>query len=165
MTVTSGRQLWLLSSASGPLGSFTRMCLESSVWGNSTDAVRIWSRQVTPANRLLFRLQPSAHLTCGSASGLWRTPNAAMATGGGMDGQKRLDSGHALQLIDQVLTPKLWPTPHANCHKGPGDHGTGEPNLQTAIGGTLNPRWVEWLQGYPTDHTACAPSATRSCLR
>jgi len=40
----------------------------------------------------------------------------------------------------------LWPTPHANCHTGPGEHGDGGMNLQTAV------------QGYPT------PSASMRTL-
>jgi len=28
---------------------------------------------------------------------------------------------------------KAWPTPHANCHTGAGEHGEGGPNLQTAV--------------------------------
>jgi hypothetical protein len=42
---------------------------------------------------------------------LWRTPNASDVTGGGQDGQKRLEQGHAMQLSDQIMNPKLWPTP------------------------------------------------------
>jgi hypothetical protein len=44
---------------------------------------------------------------------LWRTPNASDAERGQMDGEERLTAGHALKLMDQVLTPKLWPTPCA----------------------------------------------------
>jgi len=40
----------------------------------------------------------------------------------------------------------LWPTPHANCHTGAGEHGDGGLNLQTAV------------QGYPT------PSASMRTL-
>jgi hypothetical protein len=28
---------------------------------------------------------------------------------------------------------RFWPTPHANCHTGAGEHGEGGPNLQTAV--------------------------------
>ena len=44
----------------------------------------------------------------------------------------------------------LWPTPHANCHTGAGEHGTGGPNLQTAV-----------LQMVPTP---CAQDAKNSTL-
>ena len=47
----------------------------------------------------------------------------------------------------------LWPTPHANCGNGIGEHGTGGQNLQTAAGGQLNPDWVCWLMGFPVGWT------------
>ena len=46
-----------------------------------------------------------------------------------------------------------YPTPHANCSTGAGQRGTGGPNLQTAVGGTLNPLWVELLMGFPPGWT------------
>jgi len=45
------------------------------------------------------------------------------------------------------------PTPHANCGNGIGEHGTGGQNLQTAVGGQLNPDWVCWLMGFPVGWT------------
>ena len=47
----------------------------------------------------------------------------------------------------------MWPTPHANCGNGLGEHGTGGQNLQTVVGGALNPQWVEWLMGFPIGWT------------
>ena len=34
--------------------------------------------------------------------------------------------------------------------------------LSEQIGGSLNPTWVEWLMGFPTEYTALEPSATPS---
>ena len=48
---------------------------------------------------------------------------------------------------------KLWPTPHRNCSNGAGEHGDGGRNIQTAVNGTLNPDWVECLQGFPLGWT------------
>ena len=36
-------------------------------------------------------------------------------------------------LRDQVSNAQMWPTPHACCHTGAGEHGTGGMNLQTAV--------------------------------
>jgi len=36
-------------------------------------------------------------------------------------------------LRDQVSNIQMWPTPHANCHIGAGEHGVGGMNLQTAV--------------------------------
>lgn len=33
-------------------------------------------------------------------------------------------------------------------------------NLREAVGGSLNPQWVEWLMGFPTGWTESGPSAT-----
>lgn len=62
---------------------------------------------------------------------------------------------------------KMWPTPHANCGTGAGqsDGKQGAPNIQTAVGGQLNPRWVEWLMGYPDGWTDLEDSETPSCPR
>jgi hypothetical protein len=57
----------------------------------------------------------------------------------------------------------LWPTPHSNMSTGAGTQGrNGGMNLQTAIGGSLNPTWVEWLMGYPIGWTALKHWATPS---
>ena len=32
--------------------------------------------------------------------------------------------------------------------------------LNAEVGGPLNPRWVEWLMGWPTEHTSCDVSET-----
>jgi hypothetical protein len=77
---------------------------------------------------------------------LWRTPQASDVTGGGQDGEKTLRAGHAMQLSDQVKTPKLWPTPR-NDHSGLESHGV------TYLGGSLNPEFVCQLMGFPADWT------------
>jgi hypothetical protein len=50
----------------------------------------------------------------------------------------------------------LWPTPRSRDWKGKtqrGDHAP-QDGLPNAVGGSLNPTWVEWLMGYPFGHTA-----------
>lgn len=73
---------------------------------------------------------------------------------------------------------KYWPTPTARDYRT-GDNpesrrarmkASGEwhsPNLNdvAAPGGQLNPRWVEWLMGFPLGWTALEPSETPSSLR
>jgi len=55
---------------------------------------------------------------------------------------------------------ETWPTPSARDSKGPGTLRDGGPDLPLAVGGQLNPRWVEWLMGYPDGWTDSADSAT-----
>lgn len=54
----------------------------------------------------------------------------------------------------------LYPTPKAQNVNSPSNHGEGGPDLQTVIGGSLNPPWVEWLMGWPIGWTDLEPLAT-----
>ena len=56
-------------------------------------------------------------------------------------------------------SPK-WPTPTASDSKGGGQRAAskqGGANLREALGGPLNPTWVEWLMGWPLGWTASEP--------
>lgn len=44
---------------------------------------------------------------------------------------------------------KTWPTPRASMSHGAGEHGQVGKDLQTDVGGTLNPTWVAWLMAFP----------------
>jgi hypothetical protein len=69
---------------------------------------------------------------------------------------------------------KMWPTPTASDWKGPnlsGGESASCHGLSTsvamlnnpqvnAVGGSLNPNWVEWLMGWPIGWTDCDASAT-----
>lgn len=73
--------------------------------------------------------------------GLWPTPRASANE----NRQKKLTPSqqagkHGLSLAEMA---NLWPTPTANRRSGLQSHG------RNAILGVLNPRWVEWLMGYP----------------
>jgi hypothetical protein len=82
-------------------------------------------------------------------------------------------------LREQVAYPppsQMWPTPATRDYKGANGFNTTQskilegkrshmgqlPNAvmmeqQTAIGGTLNPTWVEWLMGWPLGWTDLKP--------
>jgi len=69
-------------------------------------------------------------------------------------------------LLGAVAPERMWPTPKSSV-SGPDyarreREGSGADDLATAIGGQLNPDWVEWLMGYPLGWTACAAWETRS---
>lgn len=68
-----------------------------------------------------------------------------------------------VKAIEQDKFREMWPTATAtaNMHTGPGSSGReGGLNLQTAVGGSLNPRWVEWLMGFPVGWTDLSSSET-----
>src|ERR1700756_2898796 len=105
MTAGSGRQCSMLLDQSSPLGAFSRILLESLLWTNSAEYCYVWNRLDTRFALSAFQLMLSGQSTEDSGCSLWRTPNSAIVTGGGQDGEKRLEAGHALQLSDQVLSP------------------------------------------------------------
>jgi hypothetical protein len=146
-TATSGRRCAALLHSRDPLGSLAKTLLGSSRW-HSTMCSLTWKPSATPRGRLLFRLLPSMRNTGGTASGsLLATPTTK-----------------ANQLAPSMLKwpsfAALWPTPTARDHKDTGDclnvpvNGLlGRAVRPSRAGGSLNPTWVEWLQGYPLGWT------------
>jgi hypothetical protein len=62
----------------------------------------------------------------------------------------------------------LWPTPRRADDLGgvwlnPQNRQGGK-NLREAVGGSLNPEWVEWLMGFPVGWTALQPWGTQLSL-
>jgi hypothetical protein len=114
-------------------------------------------------------------------SGWWPTPNASLGVRGSsanvaikaMKGEKR-PSGARIQK-DLGAMVKLWPTPSTRDHKGGYiggrmrngkiswdtlDVSVQHTDNQQKTSGSLNPTWVEWLMGFPIDHTDLKPSET-----
>ncbi len=57
-------------------------------------------------------------------------------------------------LADQA---RMWPTPttqDAKNNGGESQHNRNTKPLNAEIGGSLNPQWVAWLMGYPTEWTS-----------
>jgi len=179
MTVTSGQRCSSLYHNSSPLGCLVKTLLESSTW-NSKIALLTWNGRDTKSNRLLFQLAPSMPNIDETESGFWATPNTldgmAPKTEKALKKEAtetRPGRSKLSNLRDQVIhgkaMPKLWPTPQASDNR---DRGCMEdPSIQRRIrlgkqvglttavkitrqSGSLNPQWVEWLMGYPIDHTA-----------
>jgi len=114
---------------------------------------------------IAYQLPPLVRLTDATGSGLWRTPDASIVSGGAANAEDRKRQGHAIGLHDQVNTPAMWPTPTAQDASNNGGASQYDRNslpLNAVVGGSLNPTWVEWLQGFPLGWTACEPSATPS---
>ena len=112
MTELSGRSLSMSFVAPNPIWSLLKTLLDSSVW-RSTACYLTWNRKATKQGRSYFQLAPSTPRTGGKGSGLWRTPDASIVTGGAANGEDRKRQGHAIGLHDQANTPSMWPTPRA----------------------------------------------------
>jgi hypothetical protein len=102
-----------------------------------------------------------------TAQRLWPTPTARLR-----DEQRGMPSAglaeeryrQGRRNLDDAVA--LWPTPtiKGNYNRAGSSVKSGD-GLATAVGGTLNPTWVEWLMGFPTGWTDFGPSATPSSPR
>ena len=184
-TVSSGRECSRLLPKRGRLGSLVKMLLVSSRW-NSTVCCLTWKAKATSQFRLLFQLLPSMPATAEIGSGLWQTPvadDSAEREKGKFNsrGEPKLSAQVKLWPTPRNNTGpskdakhlsldgavKLWPTPCSRDHFPPHSpqyiaekraQGHGMSNLNDYVGGQLNPKWVEWLMGYPPGWTELSAS-------
>ena len=99
----------------------------------------------------------------GMAARLWPTPTARDYRS--VTGREHEQRDNHLQNLNVAVTYReRWPTPTtSDGNGGPGSSGRdGGDNLRTAVGGSLNPTWVDWLMGLPVGWTDCEHLATRS---
>lgn len=146
-----------------------------------------WPRSGMMLNGTAYRLPPLVPLTKEIASGLLPTPEAsntkaiALRSGGrsprnflapiptptvnGNYNRKGLSPASGDGLATWVAK---FPTPTARDFRSPGRsrlERTGSKAgecLPQAVGGQLNPTWVEWLMGFPAEWTALDSSEMRS---
>jgi len=118
-------------------------------------------------------------------SGLWATPNtmdhlpprSKEGTIKLMQGQRkgRTRPSNLREQVDPE-TMKLWRTPDAHCERGQSSPERMKMKLEKKLPisindqvalrgdrGSLNPQWVEWLMGYPAEHTDLEDWAMLSC--
>jgi hypothetical protein len=119
-----------------------------------------WPRSGIMLNGIAYQLQPLAPLTDEIDSGLWATPTVC-----GNYNRKGASKTSGDGLATQV---RMWPTPVARDYRSPGRsrlERTGSKAgdcLPQVVGGQLNPKWVEWLMGFPAEWTALDSSEIRS---
>jgi hypothetical protein len=89
---------------------------------------------------------------------MWPTPTATLGTNGGLVTPSKARWGGTLI---EAISATTWPTPAARDYRHPNaksyaERGGGKKGeqLPNAVGGPLNPTWVEWLMGWPLGWTA-----------
>ena len=88
-------------------------------------------------------------------------PTATARDWKGANAEQGLTRKDGKSRMDQLANAVAWPTPKAQNSRGNGEkHGDGGPSLDVAVGGQLNPTWVEWLMGWPLEWTDLKPLAT-----
>ena len=139
-----------------------QLCLDGELGAYS----ETWPRAGMTRNGIAYQRRPLAPLTGGTGCLLWPTPQANKVTKSGelvnsdgtpWDGIRKPHSaitGHPVTtaLADAV---KKWPTPQARDWKSGStqkDYGNSRP-LSERVSGQLNPKWVEWLMGFPLGWT------------
>ena len=131
----------------------SQLCLD----GELDEFLATWPRSGMTRSGIAFQRQPLVPLTGGTGSGLLPTPTTQDASNDGGPSQFKRNSLPLNALVKQ------WPTPRTSDTNGPGRHGTGGPDLRTAVAeatpvkGQLNPQFVEWLMGFPKDWTVTGP--------
>lgn len=174
MTATSGHQCLSASLFSDQNGSSLKM-LRDSLLGTtawfSRQCALIWKRKVTKYSRLLYQLAPSARRIDAIEFGLLATPNTmdlmAPKTERAVLKEAtvtRRGRTKMANLRDQLFHGMLLKTPSASEHEG-GWKVTDKywdakaPKLKMrdqigrATGLKLQPRFVEWMMGFPDDWT------------
>lgn len=95
---------------------------------------------------------------------MWPTPTATADHQGLCTPAKGREGG----TLVEAVSARMWPPPASRDYRHPNakaysERGGGKKGeqLPNAVGGALNPTWVEWLMGFPLGWTDCGPSETR----
>ena len=143
---------------------FAKYDRDTSSWKTSTpcsaggwdEYSETWPCAGMMRNGTVCRRPPLVHHISAKGFSSLPTPTVSAAT----QGVNQPDGKRGQTLLGAARGQKwaYWPTPLARdsrTHKGnvpPPGH-QGGLNLGQAIGGTLNPTWVEWLMGFPIGWT------------
>jgi hypothetical protein len=127
-----------------------------------------------------YRTAGTPSLATMASRNLWPTPTTGDARSSGSRNTPASKAHPGVSLTDAVRgdmgTGRIWPTPAARDFRHPNrlpyserGGGTKGEQLPNAVGGALNPTWVEWLMGYPSEWTVLdaseIPSSRRSSKR
>jgi DNA (cytosine-5)-methyltransferase 1 len=145
-----------------------------------------WPRSGMMRSGIAYQLAPLVPLTDETVSGYWPTPTVVYTRANWeperirarqaevkaetlAKGKHHTDNGFGLNLAQAV---RMWPTPNAGDYKAGMSNAPGrqQSSLPRTVGivegvssgkrGGLNPTWVEWLMGFPTEWSAFVDSET-----
>ena len=136
-----------------------------------------WPRSGMMRSGTAYQLPTLAHLTDGTASGLWPTPDTrGFCNKGSMSMVARKARNYeefAGMCYRGGNKKKFWPTPQASDNRDRGNPSSGAVKRRMQKGkqislsqsvsevyGQLNPTWVEWLMGFPIGWTDLKPAET-----
>jgi hypothetical protein len=147
-------------------GSFTRYDPDSFSWKTHQCSLledldkfsETWPKWGLMRNGECWEQQMSELRTSETESGLLPTPNARDWKDGKTAGKRKSPGLGVVVHWPTPRTPSGGPDNSANKLRPSGHQGT--TNLQGAVGGKLNPMWVEWLMGWPLGWTDLKPLET-----
>jgi hypothetical protein len=164
-TATYGESLPVSLASLDPDGSWLKTYqdyLARRLDGSSEEFSGTWPRAGTMRNGTVYQRPPLALTTDATESLLLPTPrvhHAGRALDGGSNVRNALIKRMgAVSFEDAIL---MWPTPSArDWRSGKSSEATRQRNSRplnevAAPSGHLNPRWVEWLMGFPDGWTDC----------
>jgi DNA (cytosine-5)-methyltransferase 1 len=138
---------------SSPSSYFLKMSQQSQQEGDyeSLEKLPKWGMIV---DGVLYPLQALERYIVEKDGSYWPTPTVQDSENNAGQSQFKRNS---LSLNAKV---KLYPTPDANTRGARKNQNGHQHTLQDAVGsGKLNPQWVAWLMGYPTEWTDLKPWA------
>ena len=125
--------------------------------------------------------QTNPDLVCGAKLAdqvrMWPTPRAGKVTDEKEETWRKRQRKGDVSTPPLTLAVKMWPTPSSRDGKGGYQGGrirngkiswdvldvaVQHTDNQEKTGGQLNPKWVAWLQGYPTGWLSSVPWETQS---
>jgi hypothetical protein len=138
--------------SNGPSGNELGRAVNRALWPTATagDAKASGSRNTRTSRAHGGESLTDAVRQDGGTGRRWPTPTASDSD----RGSRTYPRGN------RTLWGAVYPTPtvqDAENNAGPSQANRNSPPLNAVVGGALNPRWVEWLMGWPVGWTALEP--------
>lgn len=158
------RTWWTARIRSSRHSSYLLVTLELTTRGSGSG---LWpTHQVQDSKHGILMMWEIENKTPGyllHAAVMWPTPTARLGKQRGPQAKHFVNPDRSNDLDDAVAYyQETWPTPSATDYKGSSKPGQrrGQLSEAVAVGGQLNPTWVEWLIGWPLGWTDLGPLAT-----